>query len=227
MGEGNIFTLCVSPHLNWGGGWYPSQVWMVGGGTPARSGWWRGTLARSGWWGVPQSGLDGGGYPSQVLMVGGVPQPGFDGGGYPSQVWMMGVPQPGLDGGGVPQPGLDAGEYPNQVLMVGGYWVPPGLYIPLYYPGYPPPSRPGWGTPHHHGWMWYPLPWLHVVPPPMTAWGTSPHQHSEHFLRGGRYASCVHTGGLSCYKNIFPNCVLQMTISFKPFLHIEWSLVAN
>ena len=25
-------------------------------------------------------------------------------------------------------------------------------------------------------------------------------QHSEHFLCGGRYASCVHAGGLSCYN---------------------------
>ena len=38
---------------------------MVGGG---------GTLARSGWWRVPQPGLDGGGR---------VPWPGLDGGGVP------------------------------------------------------------------------------------------------------------------------------------------------
>ena len=37
----------------------------------------------------------------------------------------------------------------------------------------------GWGTPP---------PWLDGVPP----------HHSEHLLRGGRYASCVHAGGLSC-----------------------------
>ena len=102
-----------------------------GGGTPARSGWWGVTLARSGWW--------QGGYPGQVWMVeGGLPQPGLDdGGGYPGQVWMVGgvTPQPGLDGG-VPQPGLDGGGYPSQVWMVG-------------VPGYPPPARSGWGTPHH------------------------------------------------------------------------------
>ena len=34
MGEGNIFTLCVSPHLDPEGGGYPSQVWMVEGGYP-------------------------------------------------------------------------------------------------------------------------------------------------------------------------------------------------
>ena len=101
MGEGTVFSLFVSPHLDRGGGGYPSQVWMVGG-TSVRSGWWGSTLARSGWWGgVPQPGLEGGGYPSQVWMVGGTPQPGLDSGGYPGQVLMVGgVPQPGLDGGG-------------------------------------------------------------------------------------------------------------------------------
>ena len=29
------------------------------------------------------------------------------------------------------------------------------------------------------------------------------HQHSEHLLRGERYASCVHAGGLSCDSIIF------------------------
>ena len=83
--EGTVFTgVCL---LTFRGG-YPIQVWMVGGypipglggtpsqgGTPARS-WWmggtpsrgRGTPARSWWWGVP--------HPR------GVPQPGLDGGGY-------------------------------------------------------------------------------------------------------------------------------------------------
>ena len=28
-------------------------------------------------------------------------------------------------------------------------------------------------------------------------------QHSEHLLRGGRYASCVHAGGLSCLSFAF------------------------
>ena len=45
----------------------------------------------------------------------------------------------------------------------------------------------GWGTPHPPPTP----PWLDGVP--------SPHQHSEHLLRGGRNASCVHAGGLSCY----------------------------
>ena len=77
MGEGTVFSLFVSSHLDWGGG--VSQQGLDGGK------------------GVPQPGLDGGG---------GVPQPGFDGGWYPSQAWMVGgtcgTPWPGLDG--VPPP---------------------------------------------------------------------------------------------------------------------------
>ena len=95
----------------------------------------------------------GGGYPSQVWMVGGLPWAGLDGGGYPSQVWMVGggVPQPGLDGGGVPQPHLDGGGvYP-------GY--PPGqVWMELGYPGYPPLARSEW-------WGY---------PPTMTGWGIPP-----------------------------------------------------
>ena len=50
------------------------------------------------------------------------------------------------------------------------------------------------------------------VPNPMsrTGWGTAspaPHQetdqHSEHLLHGGRCVSCVHAGGLSCYKYFY------------------------
>ena len=121
---------------------YPSQVLMVGVPHP-----------RSG---VPQSGLDGGGtpsqgggYPSQVLMVGvphprsGVPRSGLDGGGtpsqggrYPSLVLMVGVPYPRVGG---PQPGLDGGGYPR-------------------YPRYPPPSRPSLGVVPHPRSGWYPIP---------------------------------------------------------------------
>ena len=58
MGEGTVFSLFVSPHL--------------GGGTPVRSRWGVPHL-RSGVGGVPHPDLDGGGYPIQVWMVGGVP----------------------------------------------------------------------------------------------------------------------------------------------------------
>ena len=49
--------------------------------------------------------------------------------------------------------------------------------------------------------------WMGVPPPIMTGWGTPPlgrQQHSKHLLRGGRYASFVHTGGLSCYILYLP-----------------------
>ena len=51
MGEGTVFSLFVSPHLDGLEGGCPSQVWIWGGG------------------GVPQPGLDGGG----------VSRPGLDG----------------------------------------------------------------------------------------------------------------------------------------------------
>ena len=73
------------------------------GGYPIPGLWGGGTPARSGWWG---------GTPARSGWLG-VPWPGLDGGG--------GLPQPGLDGEGVPQPGLDGWGYPGQVWMVGEY----------------------------------------------------------------------------------------------------------
>ena len=96
MGEGTVFSLFVSSHLD-GGGRVP-QPGLDGGGTPARSGWWGGggTPARSAWWG-------GRGTPARSGCWGGTPARSAWWGGYPGQVWMLGgvgVPQPGLDGGG-------------------------------------------------------------------------------------------------------------------------------
>ena len=71
MGEGNIFTLCVSPHLDQGGGALRHP--------------------RSGWVGYPIPGL-GGGTPSQVWMEGTPSQVWV--GGTPSQVWVGGVLHP-------------------------------------------------------------------------------------------------------------------------------------
>ena len=99
-------------------------------------------------------------------------------------------------GGGVPHLRSEVGGYPGQVWMVGrGYPIPglgwgvpqPGLdggYPPSYpVMGYPPDLR--WGTPQPEmGYPWH-------TPPPTD-------QHSEHLPRGGRYAFCVHSGGLSC-----------------------------
>ena len=75
---------------------------------------------------------------------------------------------------GVPLPPGPGGGYP-----LAGRGTPPTRqgYSPTQvqvggYPGYPPPGR---GTP-------------------------PPDQHSVYLLRGGRYASCVHAGGLFLFQ---------------------------
>ena len=130
MGEGTVFSLFVSSHLDGGypipglGGGTPSQVWMGGypipgldggvphpksGGTPGyptpvRCGWWRRYL------GYPQPGLDGGGYPGvPPSWLDGVPPPTMTGWGTPHHDW-MGTPPPWLDG--VPLPHHDWLGYP-------------------------------------------------------------------------------------------------------------------
>ena len=124
---------------------------------------------------VPQSCLDGGGYPRQVWMVG----------GYPSQVCMVGGTW-----GTPPGQGWMVGGTPGQIWMVGLPGVPPSQV----WMGYPP-TMTGWGT-----------------PPTITGWGTPPHhhhhQHSEHLLRGGRYASCFNAGGLPCFETSFGGCLV-------------------
>ena len=72
MGEGTVFSLFVSLHLDGGGG--VPQPGVDGGGR------------------VPWSGLDGGGGVPQPGLDGrGVSWPGLDVGGYPhGQVWMVG-----------------------------------------------------------------------------------------------------------------------------------------
>ena len=76
--------------------------------------------------------------------------------------------------------------------MVGGTPARSGLWGGGTW-GIPGPGLDGGG---------YPIPGLDgggVSPTTMTRWGNPPpHQHSEHLLRGGRYASCVHAIGLSC-----------------------------
>ena len=134
----------------------------------------------------------GGGYPSQV---GGYPIPGLAG-GYPIPGLARGVPHP-RSGWGVSrvplQPGLDGVPPWTWDGVPPRTWdgVPPGLCM-----GYP--TDLGWGTPPRPGTplarpgMGYP-PDLTGVPP----------QHSEYLLCGGQYASCVHSGGLSCLLNFF------------------------
>ena len=85
MGEGNIFTLCVSPHLNQGEVFYPAE----GEG---------GTLIPGQDWGVP---------PQDWL---GVPLH-WDWMGYPHWDW-MGVPLSRLDGGSLPPLGMYGNTLP-------------------------------------------------------------------------------------------------------------------
>ena len=87
----------------------------------------------------------------------------------------------------------------------------------------PPPSRTGWGPP---------------PPPARTGWGNPPpcketDEHSEHLLYDGRYASCTHAGGLSCYSlegRSVPIVVLNLGHGFfllclaQEALHQKWSV---
>ena len=144
--------------------------------------------------------FQGGGYPIQVWMVGGTPSQVWPGGGYPIPGLAQGTP---LDlRWGTPP---DMGWGPPQTSDR----VPPrhGMGYPLTWDGVPP--RTGMGYPPRHGtgypqiWDRYPpRTWDRVPPPPGPEMGyPQTDQHSEHLLHGGRYASCVHAGGLSCIQN--------------------------
>ena len=101
------------------------------------------------------------------------------GGGVPCQVQ--------LGGGGVP----DLGTPPAKSAWGDLTWVPP-------LPGYPPSQVRG-GTLVEGGYLtWVPP---RQGTPPAGGGGGVPRsgQHREYLLHGGRYASCVHAGGLSCY----------------------------
>ena len=115
-------------------------------------------------------------------LGGGVPQPGPDGGVYPSQgdtpLW---VPPVGPGHGGTPAGGVPHLRYPLSDLA-GGY---PTLGTP--------PVGPGWGVPLLGGTPpRVPLPSIG----PGRGGGGVPDM--EYLIRRGRYASCVHAGGLSC-----------------------------
>ena len=133
----------------------------------------------------------GGGTPVKS-SPGGIPWPGPDM-GYPSQGGHLpGVPPPhcwpGQDGG-YPSQGCPPGVSPGQVRMgvpqPGGYpsqGPPPGQ---VKMGGYPPQYKP---------------------PPPGSGWGggtPGTGQHMEYLINGGRYASCVDAGGLSCLMAFF------------------------
>ena len=86
----------------------------------------------------------------------------------------------GQRGGTLPGP---AGGYPGGGTLPGGYLGRRGTLAA----GYPAGEYPAGGVPSHG------------TPPARSGWGgTQLGQHKEYLLHGGRYASCVHAGGLSC-----------------------------
>ena len=147
-------------------------------------------------------------------------------GGVPCQVQPGGVPWPGAYpgrggtlAGGVPWLG---GRYPGWggTLARGVPWLGEVPWLGGY---------PGWGGTLAGGVPWPgAVPWLGGtlavgVPWPggYPGWGgtlaggvpcwwgcTQLGQHREYLLHGGRYASCVHAGGLSCVCKLWAHRIL-------------------
>ena len=178
-GEGNVFSLCVSPHLGGGGvlphlhpiifPLVPCPFWGVTPSPPHNTS--TGSMSLLG--GIPVSG------PRSLLR--GVPQSQMK--GYPSP--RSRVPT-GQDGGGTPSPPGQDGVPSSQDRM---------RYIP---------TRTGWGTslPTRTGWGTL-QPGQDAVPPSQdrmrylparTGWGYPPPPPQNRlgldWLRCGRYSSC-------------------------------------
>ena len=142
-------------------------------------------------------------YPSICLSTGGYPYPIMlcnisqnamgQLGGYPAR-----SSQGGTLAGGVPWPrGTLQSPARGGTLARGVPW--PGGTLAGGYPGWGVlwlGGYPGWGGTLAGG-----------VP---CRGGTQLGQYREYLLHGGRYASCVHAGGLSCFIKI--NTFLQMLV---------------
>ena len=104
------------------------------------------------------------------------------GGGYPARSSQEGYPAGGtLPGGTLLGWGYPTLGTPSQVRM--GGTLQGGTLLGEGYPGRVPPARSGMGG--------YP------------ARGTQLGQQKKYSLHRGRYASCVHAGGLSCFFLLF------------------------
>ena len=105
---------------------------------------------------------------------------------------LAGVPWPGPAGGGTPIPGW-RGIPPSSLGQ--GQGTPSSL-------GAPPPSKAGWGYPPSRDGV-PPCQEMGIPPPPSgPAIGYPPPlgQQKEYLICRGRYASCLHAGGLSCFE---------------------------
>ena len=113
------------------------------------------------------------------------------------------------DWGDVPSPGPDGG-YPSQVWPGGtqarSRWRVPQSGLMGGIPGRSDRGYTRWGTPSRDG---VPSPSRDGVPP-----GTE--QQIEYLIIGGRYASCIHAGGLSRLTKIY---IVQLNVTdvFKIF----------
>ena len=135
------------------------------------------------------------GYPARSSQgeypAGGYPARGYPAVGYPA--WR-----------GVPCQGVPCWRvHCQEGTLLGGYSAWGG------YPGrVPPQTRSGWGVPCQGYPTWVP-PRQGIPPagyPPglvRMGGGTQLGQQKEYSLHGGRYASCVHAGGLSCSRTCF------------------------
>ena len=127
------------------------------------------------------------------------------GGGYPYPIMLCNISQNAMAqlGGGT-LPGPARGGYP----VGGGVPWPGGYYVGgVPWPGGTLARGVPWlggtlagGYPAQGGYPGRGVPW--------PGGGTQLGQHREYLLHGGRYASCVHAGGLSCFiRSPNSNCV--------------------
>ena len=165
--------------------------------------------------GVPQPGPDGGGEGTSARSRQGVPLPG----GYPTS----GTLPVGPGWGGYPCQGYPTEGVPLLEVPHLGY-PPVGPGRGVHHLRYPPSDLPGgphFGYPHQT-WLGRGVPHLRYplfrpggytcqgvphlgYPPHQTCrgWGVPLPEggpHPEYLIRRGRYASCVHAGGLSCFN---------------------------
>ena len=186
-GEGNVFSL--STPGGGGGGGYPYPIMLCN---------------------ISQNALGqppgGGGYPYPIMLcnisqnVMGQPLGGV---GYPARSSQGGYP-----GRGGTLPGPAGGGY---LVGEGVPWWGGTLGVPR---SGTPPARSAGGVP------WQGVPWWGSTqvryPPGQVSQGGYPAggvprsgQHSEYLLHGGRYASCVHAGGLSCLTSTLATTQIQ------------------